>query len=48
MAANQDEPRSKLLIKWAEPLALIFSIVAIPALAIALGIGIVVLVNALR
>jgi hypothetical protein len=48
MAANQDEPRSTLLIKWVEPLALIFSMVAIPVLAIALGIGIVILANALR
>ena len=48
MAANQDEPRAKPLTKWVEPLALIFGMVAIPVLAIALGIGIVILANALR
>jgi hypothetical protein len=48
MAANQDTPRSTPLIKWIEPFALIFSMVAIPVLAVALGIGIVILANALR
>ena len=41
MAANPDEPRPRPFTEWvaSEPVALMFGIVAIPALAIALGIG---------
>ena len=50
MAANPDEPRPTPFTEWvaAEPLALIFGIVAIPVLAIALGICITILANAFR
>jgi hypothetical protein len=50
MAANPDEPRRMPFAEWvaAEPLALIFGIVAIPVLAIALGICIAIIANALR
>ena len=50
MAANPDEPRPTPFTKWVttEPIALIFYIVAVPVFAIALGICITILVNALR
>ena len=50
MAANQDEPRPTPFTQWvaAEPLALIFGVVALPVLAIALGVCITILANALR
>ena len=50
MAANSDEPRPPSFTEWVarEPLALIFYIVAVPVFAIALGVCITILVNALR
>ena len=50
MAANSDEPRPPSFTEWVarEPLALIFYIVAVPVLAIALGICITILANAFR
>jgi nitrate reductase NapE component len=50
MAANPDEPRSAPSTKraTAERFALIFGVVAFPVLAIALGIAITILANALR
>ena len=50
MAVKPDEPRPTPITEWvaAEPLALIFGIVAIPVLAIALGICITILANAFR
>ena len=50
MAANPDPPRPTPFTEWvaAEPVALIFGIVAIPVLAIALGICIAILANAFR
>jgi hypothetical protein len=48
MAANPGGPR--LFMRWVatEPLASIFYIVAVPVLAIALGICITILANAFR
>jgi hypothetical protein len=48
MAANPDEPRPRSFTDWvaSEPLALMFGIVAIPMLAIAVGVCIAILVNA--
>jgi hypothetical protein len=50
MAANPDEPRPRPFSEWvaSEPLALIFGTVAIPVLAIALGVCIAILANAFR
>lgn len=49
MAEKLDKPRLAPFTEWApEPFALIFSVVAFPVLAIALGIGIAILANALR
>jgi hypothetical protein len=50
MTANRDEPRPTPFMQWvaAEPLALIFGIVAIPVLAIALGVCVTILANAFR
>jgi hypothetical protein len=50
MAADPDEPRRTPFTEWVatEPIALIFYIVAVPVFAIALGIFITILVNALR
>jgi len=50
MAANPNEPRPTPFTEWvvSEPLALIFGIVAVPVLAIALGICITILANAFR
>jgi hypothetical protein len=48
MAGNPDEPRRTPFTERVEPLTLIFGMVAIPALAIALGIAITILANALR
>ena len=50
MAANPDEPRPTPFAEWvaAEPLALIFGMVAIPVLSIALGVCLTILANALR
>jgi hypothetical protein len=50
MAENLDKPRPAPFTKRiaAERFALIFGVVAFPLLAIALGIGITVLANALR
>ena len=50
MTANRDEPRPTPFMPWvaAEPLALIFGIVAIPVLAIALGVCVTILANAFR
>jgi hypothetical protein len=50
MAANPDEPRPRPFTEWvaSEPVALMFGIVAIPVLAIALGICITILANAFR
>jgi hypothetical protein len=50
MTANRDEPRPTPFMRWvaAEPLALIFGIVAIPVLAIALGVCVTILANAFR
>jgi hypothetical protein len=50
MTANRDEPRPTPFTEWvaAEPLALIFCIVAIPVLAIGLGVCITILANAFR
>jgi hypothetical protein len=48
MAGNPDEPRPTPFTERVEPLTLIIGMVAIPALAIALGIGITILANALR
>src|SRR5262249_29814361 len=44
MAANPDEPRPRPFTEWvaSEPLALMFGIVAIPVLAISLGICIAI------
>jgi hypothetical protein len=49
MAVNPQEPRPTFT-EWvaAEPLALIFGIVAIPVLAIALGVCLAILANAFR
>ena len=50
MAADPDEPRPTSFTERAatEPIALIFYIVAVPVFAIALGVFITILVNALR
>jgi hypothetical protein len=50
MVANPDEPRPRPFTEWvaSEPLALMFGIVAIPVLAIALGVCIAILANAFR
>jgi hypothetical protein len=50
MAANPDQLCPKSFTEWAatEPLALIVGMVTVPVLAIALGIGITILTNALR
>jgi hypothetical protein len=50
MAADPDELRPKPFKEWvaAEPIALIFGMVAIPVLAIALGICLTILANALQ
>jgi hypothetical protein len=50
MAENPNKPRPAPFTEWVatEPFALIFGIVAIPVLAIVLGIGITILANALR
>jgi len=50
ITANRDEPRPTPFMPWvaAEPLALIFGIVAIPVLAIALGVCVAILANAFR
>ena len=50
MVANPDEPRPKPFTEWvaSEPLALMFGVVAIPVLAIALGICIAILAHAFR
>jgi hypothetical protein len=48
MSAKWDELRPKPLTQRVERLALIFGVVAFPALAIALGICIAILTNALR
>jgi hypothetical protein len=50
MTANSDEPRPTPFTEWVarEPVALIFGMVAIPVLAIALGICLTILANALR
>jgi hypothetical protein len=50
MTANSDEPRPTPFMAWvaSEALALIFGMVAIPVLAIALGICLTILANALR
>jgi hypothetical protein len=50
MAENPNKPRATPSTEWAalESFVLIFGVVAIPVLAIALGIGITILANALR
>ena len=50
MAANPNEPRPTSFTEWvaSEPVALIFGMVAIPVLAIALGVCITILANAFR
>jgi hypothetical protein len=50
MPENPNKPRARPSTKWAalEPFVLVFGVVAIPVLAIALGIGITILANALR
>ena len=50
MTANRDEPRPTPFTEWVarESVALIFGMVAIPVLAIALGICLTILANALR
>ena len=50
MAANPDERRPTPFTEWvaSEPLALIFGMVAILALAIALGVCLTILANAFR
>jgi hypothetical protein len=50
MAANPDEPRSTPATKrdTVERVALLFGVVVLPVLAIALGIAITILANALR
>jgi hypothetical protein len=49
MAENPNEPRPTSFTEWVatEPVALIFGIVATPVLAIALGVCIAILANAL-
>ncbi|MFY9838498.1 MAG: hypothetical protein WAK55_18900 [Xanthobacteraceae bacterium] len=50
MAENLDKPRATPFTERiaVEPLVLIFGIVAFPVLAVALGIAITILANALR
>jgi len=47
MAATPDEPRPVPFTEWvaSEPLALMFGIIAIPVLAISLGVCIAILAN---
>ena len=50
MVANPDGPRPRSFTAWvaSEPLALMFGIVAIPVLAISLGICIAIVANTFR